>query len=234
MNQLESQSSFLTTVIREQAPQEVLQVGLGNFDLTLSVCRALNDLDNSALTLLTPNLIQHSDFLKEVTKRGVETLMELVELNRTPADEVLPDLYFQNRSINMAIVNDMGQFDQALVALYYVDKMLVSRGTLVINNANNPVMRKLCHYLVAEREYSLQRTFGGAKGEALLPRLLRSQFHKAPEFVKNTMKTLINPDLLRLDEDPRLQGSMVVLTRRVEEGEIDMDFDTLLESIMNE
>ncbi|MEQ9545561.1 MAG: hypothetical protein RIK85_06105 [Marinobacter sp.] len=227
-------SSFVTSIIEEHAPQEVLQLGLGDFDLTLSVCRVLNTLDNSALTLLTPNLLQHSEFLKETRKRNVETVMDLVELNRTPADEVLPDFYFQNRAINLAIINEVGPFDQALVAIYYVDKMLVSRGTLILNNADTPVMRKLCRYLVSQREYTLQQTLGGVKNGSALTRLLRRQFNKAPGIVKNTVNTLINPDLLMLDDDPELQGSVIVLTRRAEEGEIDMDFDTLLESIMSE
>lgn len=234
MNLPPSKTSFVTAILKQQAPQEVLQLGLGDFDLTLSVCEALNTLENSALTLLTPSLLQHSDFLKEVQKRHLGSLMDLVELHRTPADEVLPDLYFQNRSVNLAIINDIGHFDQALVALYYVDKMLISRGTLVLNNADTPVMRKLCRYLVNEREYTIQQTLDSGSNESWLTRLLRSQLNKAPKTLKNTARNLINPDLLMLDEDPRLQGSMIALTRRVEEGDIDMDFDTLLESIMNE
>lgn len=234
MTLLESKTLFVTSLIEEHAPQEVLQLGLGSFELTLAVCKALNALDNAALTLLTPSLIQHSDFLKEVKKRDVEPLMDLVELNRTPADEVLPDLYFQNRSINFAIINEIAQFDQALVALYYVDKMLMSRGTLILNDADKPVMRKLCHYLMTEREYTIQQALDTAEQAPLLGRLLRSQFNRAPGFVQDAVRTLINPDLLMLDEDPRLQSPMIALTRRVEEGEIDMDFDTLLESIMNQ
>lgn len=227
-------TSFVTSIIEKQAPQEVLQLGRGDFDLTLSICRALRALENSALTLLTPNLLQHSEFLKETRKRNLETVMDLVELNRTPADEVLPDFYFQNRAINLAIINEVGPFDQALVAIYYVDKMLVSRGTLILNNADTPVMRKLCRYLVTEREYTLQQTLGGVKNGSALTRLLRRQFNRAPKVVKNTVNTLINPDLLMLNENPELQGSMIALTRRAEEGEIDMDFDTLLESILSE
>ncbi len=234
MNQLDSQSTFITSLIQEHAPQEVLQLGLGSFELTLAVCQALDALGNSAMTLLTPNLIQHSDFLKEVKKRDAEALMSLVELNRTPADEVLPDLCFQNRSIDLAIINEISQFDQALVALYYIDKMLVSRGTLIINEADSPVMNKLCQYLVTEREYTLQSSLDSTKSEPIPLRLLRSQYSKAPKVVQDTVKTLFNPELLKLDQDPRLMGSTVALTRRVEEGEIDMDFDTLLESIMNQ
>ncbi|PAV27086.1 hypothetical protein CF392_02845 [Tamilnaduibacter salinus] len=227
-------TEFLTSVIRDQTPQEVLQVGLGDFDLTLSVCQTLNTLDDTALTLLTGTRLQHAEFLKAVRQRNVDALMDVVELNWTPADEVLPDLYFQNRSVDLAIINEVGPYDQALVSLYYVDKMLASRGTLVIHNADTSVMKTLCQYLVNEREYTVQHTLGGKPDDALIPRLLRRQFHRAPGFVKNTVKTVIHPDLLRLDEDPRLQGSMVVLTGPVAEGDIDMDFDTLLESILEE
>ncbi|UZE94592.1 class I SAM-dependent methyltransferase [Alkalimarinus alittae] len=234
MNLLESQTAFITTLIKEHAPQDTLQLGLGNLDLTLSVCQALNQLDNAALTLITPSLSQHSSFLKEMNKLKIGMLSDLVELIRTPADEVLPDFYFQNRTIDLAIINENEAFDQALVAFYYVDKMLVSKGTVIINDADSPVMKKLCRYLVTEREYTLQRTLESTKKGPVVSRLLRKQFNRAPEIIKNTVKTFINSELLISDEDLGLECSMVALTKRAEEGEIDMDFDTLLESIINE
>lgn len=234
MNLLESQTAFIASLIKEHAPQDTLQLGLGNLDLTLSVCQALNDIDNAALTLITPTVSQHSTFLKEMNKLKLGMLSDLVELIRTPADEVLPDFYFQNRTIDLAIVNDADAFDQALVAFYYVDKMLVSRGTVIVNDADTPVMKKLCRYLVTERGYSLQRSLESTKKGPLVGRLLRNQFNRAPEFIKSKIKRVVNSELLMTDEDLGLQCSMVALTKRAEEGDIGMDFDTLLESIINE
>lgn len=234
MNLLESQTDFITTLINEHVPEDTLQIGLGNLDLTLSVCQSLNDIDNAALTLITPSLTQHSSFLKEMNKLKEGMLSDFVELIRTPADEVLPDFYFQNRSIDLAIINESGAFDQALVSFYYVDKMLVSKGTVIINNADTPVMKKLCRYLITEREYTLQKTLGSHKKGRVITRLLRSQFNRAPNIIQNTVKTFINADLLISDEELGLECSMVALTKRAEEGEINMDFDTLLASIINE
>ncbi|MDC0663545.1 class I SAM-dependent methyltransferase [Marinobacter sp. SS21] len=234
MKPAESQSTFVTALITEHAPEEVLQLGLGDVNLTLSVCQALERLENSALTLITPTIAQHASFLKELKKQEATSLGNLVELIRTPADEVLPDFYFQNRSVDLAIINDTAPFDQALVALYYVDKMLVSRGTVVINNATHPVMRKICRYLLTERDYTLQKSLDAATRQPLLARFLRSQFNRAPDFIKGTVKNVIHPDLLMTDDDLGLQCSVVALTKPTVEGEIDMDFDTLLASIMDE
>ena len=234
MNLLESQASFVSSLIAKHIPQDTLQLGLGNLDLTLSVCQSLNEIDNAALTLITPSLSQHSSFLKEMNKLKVGMLSDLVELIRTPADEVLPDFYFQNRSIDLAIINPSEAFDQMLVAFYYVDKMLVSRGTVIINDADTPVMRKLCRYLVTERGYSLQTSLESSSKSPFVGRFLRNQFNRAPDFIKNKVKTFVNSELLMTDEDLGLQCSMVALTKRAEEGDIEMDFDTLLESIINE
>lgn len=234
MNLLESQTSFVTSLITQHKPQDTLQLGLGNLDLTLSVCQSLNEIDHAALTLITPSVSQHSSFLKEMNKLKIGMLSDLVELIRTPADEVLPDFYFQNRSIDLAIINGGEAFDQMLVAFYYVDKMLVSKGTVIINDADTPVMKKLCRYLVTERDYTLQKALESTTKGPFVGRFLRNQFNRAPDFIKNRVKTLVNSELLMTDEDLGLKCSMVALTKRTEEGEIDMDFDTLLESIINE
>ncbi|WP_139173228.1 class I SAM-dependent methyltransferase [Marinobacter mobilis] len=234
MKLTESQVSFVASVISEQTPQEVLQLGLGSMDSTLSVCEALDAIDNSALTLITPTVGQHSTFIREMNKRQDGLLGELVELIRTPADEVLPDFYFQNRSIDLAIINDTGQFDQALVALYYVDKLLASKGTIILNNADNPMIGKLCRYLVSERGYTVQSTLGQPKQTPLAVRILRAQFNRAPGFIQSRIERLINPELLTSGDEPGLDCSTIALVKPVQEGEVDMDFDTLLESIMNE
>ncbi len=234
MNLLETQTSFVTSLITQHKPQDTLQLGLGNLDLTLSVCQSLNEINNAALTLITPSVSQHSNFLKEMNKLKVGMLSDLVELIRTPADEVLPDFYFQNHSIDFAIINASDAFDQMLVALYYVDKMLVSKGTVIISDADTPVMKKLCRYLVTERGYTLQKSLESTVKSPVVGRFLRSQFNRAPTFIKNRVKAFVNSELLITDQDLGLQCSMIALTKRREEGEIDMDFDTLLESIINE
>lgn len=234
MNLTESQMSFVTTIIHEQAPQEVLQLGLGSMDSTLSLCAALDTIDNSALTLITPSISQHSTFVREMNKRQDGLLGELVELIRTPADEVLPDFYFQNRSVDLAIINDTGQFDQALVSLYYVDKLMASKGIVVFNNADSPVIGKLCRYLLNERGYTVQASLEQPTKAPLPLRILRRQFHKAPEFIKTRVASVINPDLLMDSDELGLNCATVALVKPVQEGEVDMDFDTLLESIINE
>ncbi|WP_250658077.1 hypothetical protein [Alkalimarinus coralli] len=234
MNLLNQQTAFVTSLIDEHAPQDTLQLGLGNLDLTLSICQSLNKIENAVLTLITPSVSQHSSFMKEMNKLKLGLLNDLVELIRTPADEVLPDFYFQNRTVDLAIINESGPFDQALVAFYYVDKMLVSRGTVIINDADTPVMKKLCRYLITERGYTFQKALENPKKAPLITRLLRSQFNRAPGFIKETAKIIFNSELLMPDEEIGLQCSIVALTKRVEEGDIEMDFDTLLESIINE
>ncbi|MFD2230445.1 class I SAM-dependent methyltransferase [Alkalimarinus sediminis] len=234
MNLLESQISFVTSLIKKHQPQDALQIGLGNLDLTLAICHELNDIDDAALTLITPSLSQHSSFLKHMNKVKVGMLSDLVELIRTPADEVLPDFYFQNRTVDMAIINGGEAFDQMLVAFYYVDKMLVSKGTVIINDADSPVMKKLCRYLVSERDYTLQTSLESADKPPVIGNFLRKQLKRAPGFISDKVKMFVNPELLVSDEELGVQCSTLALTKPIDEGEIDMDFDTLLESIINE
>lgn len=240
MNLTEEQSSFITNTLNEHSPQNTLQLGLGNLDQTLSTCHTLKNLNNATLTLITPTLMQHSKFSQELKKLKEDALINLVELIRTPADEVLPDFYFQNSSFDLAIMNDCSQFDQAMVAFYYIDKMLISRGTLIITDADTPVMRKLCRHLLTERSYNIGSSFNinksinDIKKGPKIARLLRERFNKAPALFTDRIKPFLNAELLLTDEDLGLGCSIIAFTKPAEEGEIEMDFDSLLESIINE
>jgi len=120
------------------------------------------------------------------------------------------------------------------VAFYYVDKMLVSKGTVIINDADSPVMKKLCRYLVSERDYTLQTSLESADKPPVIGNFLRKQLKRAPGFISDKVKMFVNPELLVSDEELGVQCSTLALTKPIDEGEIDMDFDTLLESIINE
>jgi hypothetical protein len=234
MSLTETQTSFITNALNEHSPQNTLQLGLGNLDQTLSTCHTLKNLNNATLTLITPTLMQHSKFSQELKKLKEDALIDLVELIRTPADEVLPDFYFQNSSFDLAIMNDCSQFDQAMVAFYYIDKMLISRGTLIITDADTPVMRKLCRHLLTERSYTINKSINSIKKGPKIARLLRERFNKAPALFTDRIKPFLNAELLLTDEDLGLGCSIIAFTKPAEEGEIEMDFDSLLESIINE
>jgi len=234
MNLLEAQSSFISNILNEHKPQNTLQLGLGNLDQTLSTCQTLKSVNHATLTLITPTVMQHSKFSQELKKLKESSLEDLVELIRTPADEVLPDFYFQNSSLDLAIMNDCTQFDQALVAFYYIDKMLVSRGTIIITDADTPVMKKLCRHLLTERSYTIEKSVNTTKKGPKIARILRERFNKAPALLTDRIKPFLNAELLLTDEDLGLGCSIIAFTKPAEEGEIEMDFDSLLESIINE
>lgn len=234
MSLLQAQSSFISDLLSDHLPQNTLQLGLGNLDQTLLTCQTLNSINHATLTLITPTMMQHSTFSKELKKLKEDSLENLVELIRTPADEVLPDFYFQNCSLDLAIINDCTQFDQALVAFYYIDKMLISRGTIIITDADTPVMKKLCRHLLTERGYTIEKRVDSPKKGRKIARILRERFNKAPALFTDRIKPLLNTELLLTDEDLGLGCPMIAFAKQAEEGEIEMDFDSLLESIINE
>lgn len=230
-------SAFICNLISQSQPKQIIQVGTD--ELTLVLCQANHKLKDSELTLVdykresseSPCLPDLSDFEND----NVERL-------EAPVDEALPDLCFQDRKIDFAIINLSARFDEVMVAFYYLDKMLNGGATVVITNADNPVMRRLGRHIVRESGYEIKDSIGGEIAKASLSRLFRQRFQQVPALIRSQIEKVINPALLSNDEDQGIHGTTLALTKPVtskipepdNEAQLNMDFDTLLQSIMED
>jgi hypothetical protein len=229
-------SAFICNLISQSQPKQIIQVGTD--ELTLVLCQSNRKLKDSELTLVdykrslseNPCLPDLSDFEND----SVERL-------EAPVDEALPDLCFQDRKIDFAIINQSVRFDEVMVAFYYLNKMLNDGATVIITHADNPVMRRLSRHIVRESGYVIQDSIGGEIAKASLSRLFRQRFQQVPALIRNQIEKVINPALLN-EEDTGIQGTTLALTKPIiskvpkpdNEAQLNMDFDTLLQSIMED
>ncbi len=235
-------SAFICNQIAQSKPRQIIQVGID--ELTLTLCQANSKLDGSELILV--------DFKREgIEGDGIGTLChpdlsdfedDNVERLDAPVDEALPDLCFQDRKIDFAIINLSARFDEVLVAFYYLNKMMSPGASLIITHADKPVMRRLCRHIVRESGFSIQDSIGGEIAKASLSRMFRQRFQQVPALIRNQIEKLINPALLSSDEDEGIQGTTLALLKPLSvqvsspdfDTQMNMDFDTLLQSIMED
>ncbi len=230
-------SAFICNLIAQSEPKQILQVGTD--ELTLRLCQANSQLSNSELTLVDfkksdEQALSHPD-LSDFEQDCVERL-------EAPVDEALPDLCFQDRKIDFAIINLSPRFDEVLVAFYYLNKMMNPGATLIITHADNPIMRRLCRHVVRESGYDIKSSIGGEIAKASLSRMFRQRFQQVPALIRNQIEKVINPALLSSDEDAGIQGTTLALLKPMTsavktndfETQMNMDFDTLLQSIMED
>ncbi|ARU55645.1 MAG: hypothetical protein MI864_12375 [Pseudomonadales bacterium] len=241
-------ADFISDLITDKQPMNVIQVGMGNNIMTTAVCLALTQIEEGLLTIVSPPLSateeQPIHQLDSLRKEKLETSNWPVELVEVAPEKVLPDLYFQSRTMDFAIINEQRRFDEAMIAFYYIDMMMPPGGTIIITSADRPVMRKLCRYMALERRYPCSPPQLEKKAGLFLRKMLKDRLDKAPAKFRNRVREFVNPDLLVTNEDLGIEGDLIIFTKPGDhiskredmeyEAQLNMDFDSLLESIMQE
>ena len=91
----EKEIDLLQSTLRAEQPHAILQIGAGSYEHTKAIVESVRELPGSQYTLLiSPEDQQTIDRLKD---EGFDDWTDCVKL---PADQVLPDFYFQQRISN--------------------------------------------------------------------------------------------------------------------------------------
>ncbi len=226
---------FLKAEIAVNQPRNILQLGLGDVDDTLILADLLEQVPGAALTLIE-SAAREAQYDQD-TRAKLKALCERSSVERigAPFDEALPDFYFQHHCWDMVIMNPFERFDQALVALYYLDKMLLSQGELLLWGTDTPVMARLCLQIQENNSYQLVEQWGVKPPSVSLgTRLLRTAMAKAPASIERLARLVLNPRLWESEGKSPVFGRSVLLRKPMPLNEADMDFDTLLAVLSKE
>ena len=71
-----------------------------------------------------------------------------------PSQIVLPRLAAAGTRIQFAFIDGWHTFDHTLVDFFFVDRMLDVGGIVVIDDVGYPSIRRLCHFILSNREYT--------------------------------------------------------------------------------
>jgi predicted O-methyltransferase YrrM len=72
-----------------------------------------------------------------------------------PSQIVLPRLTAASTHIQFAFIDGWHTFDHTLVDFFFMDRMLDVGGIIVIDDVGYPSIRRLCHFILSNRGYSV-------------------------------------------------------------------------------
>lgn len=228
MNKTASPTQLVTSIIESTQPEAILYIGIGDPDILEQVCRATRENPAVVITLIQPNLHdnpRHADVLQRLKEQGLDSNIEFMS---TSADEVLPDLYFQELSFDLAILNPCQDQDETFVSFYYINKMLPQNGCIILPDTNNDITRKLSRQLITDAGYKIQHTANAKPTMTYIERLVRNQYQRIPESIRHQVEKVIRDDIVVTDEQLGLDGTFVVFQKSLADDPLDVQVDQLV------
>lgn len=219
-------------IVAQAHPRAILQVGAGALETTLALCEAMTADESALLTLVDPDL--HTDpacraLLDALDHHELDTAVELIS---NPADQALPDFFFQEQVYDMAVLNPLSRADQNFVALYYIGKLLPRGALLLIHDAENEAVKPWLRQLVQNGEYKVRRASAVENTQPLLEKLLRSRYQKLPAFVRSRIEDMIRPEMIKPNSELGLDADFLVLEKLSQGCAVDLDVEQMIAELV--
>ncbi len=223
--------ALLQTLVARQQPESVLQVGLSNLNMMKAVCSACAENESTVITVIEPNLYQDDECNQILEQLQHEALDQTIEFMATSADQVLPDLYFQELSFDLVIMNPCPTYEETFVTFYYLNKMLLKDRLLIVDRASETIMRKLTRHLINELGYKVHTSLEDTLDMPRIERLIREQYARIPSFIRHRVEEFIRPELLITDQELGINGTLIALQKCRQESDLALEADQMIEAM---
>jgi predicted O-methyltransferase YrrM len=157
-NTTREQCEFLQDIIREISPDSSVEVGLAYGISTVAILDALQALGKPFHHIVIDPFQQD---WKNIGLFNIERagFADKVTFYRKFSDQVLPELYLQEKKVRFAYIDSTKVFDVLLTDVYFIGKMLQVGGVLVLDDCGFPGIRMLVRYLSQHPSYRVHRGF---------------------------------------------------------------------------
>jgi len=226
----ESALELVCNTTKAAAPQSVLQIGAGCYENSKALIDALGSLEEPQFTLVVGDKDQ--PVLDLLNNDGLDEWADIVP---QPADQVLPDFYFQEDRFDLAIINSGYTYDETLVCFYYMNKMLSKGNKIIVNQAADDKMYALCRHILDTGDFVVSAASESPKQASKLESLVREQYKKLPAWIHRQAEMVINPALLENASTLGLDGDVIVfekITEVEEKLEDEVDVDAMIEAMI--
>jgi predicted O-methyltransferase YrrM len=171
---------LIARAVEAAAPQVACEIGLAFGMSTLYILEAMQARGNGRLIGMDP--AQHDGTwsgagLHNVRRAG---FADRFEFHEEPSHVVLPRLLAAGTCLQFAFIDGWHTFDHTLVDFFFVDQMLDPGGVIVMDDVSWPAIRRLCQFIVTNRQYSIldvEPLSGRRSGRVALKRLARRLLH---------------------------------------------------------
>jgi predicted O-methyltransferase YrrM len=150
----------LYNFIRSTKAENTLELGLAYGLSTLFLCQAHHDNGMGHHTAVDPfECTQWKSIgLLNIRKAGLDSLLRFCA---APSDEILPQFLRDGERFDFIFIDGNHRFDYALLDFFYADKLLNSGGYIMFDDMWMPAIRKVCGFILRNRNYRLTTGFFG-------------------------------------------------------------------------
>ena len=209
---------FLATLVRATKPKVTLEVGLAHGTSAVAILDSVDRNIHQKHICIDP----YQNRLPDWGGRGLYNLERAgfsrsVEFHEARSYEVLPGILAQSEIVDFAFIDGWHTFDYVMVDFFFIDKLLRPGGTVVMDDADSPPIRKFLRYVLTNLDYSiipgfsrppsLKRNVYNAVGSALnrlgdatsLQQVVRGLFR--PEFLNSNERLGLNSGCVALRKE---------------------------------
>jgi predicted O-methyltransferase YrrM len=152
----------LYRMVTAHQPKNVLEIGMSYGFSTLAILSALHDADQSGhLVSIDPDPYdrpRHPHTLAAIDRAGLGNYHDFV---RQPDFISLPNFLQEGRRFDFAYVDGNHRFEDVMLAIIYLDKLLPVNGIIGFNDCALPSVNRALTYLKTHRKYrELQPDWG--------------------------------------------------------------------------
>ena len=150
----QASGEVLRRAVQRAAPRLGCEVGLA---FGISSLHILEAMEPFGARLIGMDPAQHDGTWQGGGLYNIERAgyADRYEFHEKPSQTVLPQLCAGGTRIQFAFIDGWHTFDHTLVDFFYLDRMMDVGGMLVLDDVDYPAIRRLAHFIVANRSYRL-------------------------------------------------------------------------------
>lgn len=161
-----NQGLFLQEVLEDVKPAATLEIGLAYGISSMFILEKLKEFGNAAKS----HIIVEPYPWNGVAEYNIEKagLSYLTDYRYKKSDEVLPPLYYEKHEIQFAYVDTTKLFDVVLTDFYFIDKILVPGGVIVLDDCGGgwPGVQRVARFVNSLPHYELYKQHSEVVGSA--------------------------------------------------------------------
>ena len=169
---------FLNEMIGRFNSCRSLEIGCAMGISSMVICEAVSR-NSPAAEHIIIDPFQRTDWkgigLYNLQKSGLQNFV----LHEEPSEFVLPKLAQEGKKIDFAFIDGWHTFDHTLIDFFYINRMLVPGGIVVIDDVSMPSVKKVMRMI---HTYPAYQVIGSVK----------TNFSRKPRMIE-AMKTMIRP-----------------------------------------
>ncbi|MGH7171117.1 MAG: class I SAM-dependent methyltransferase [Gemmataceae bacterium] len=197
------EGELIASLIREHRFSRTLEIGCAFGISSLFICEALAVQSSPHHTMIDPG--QYTEWkgvgMYHLEQAGFTPFVELIE---KPSELALPQFLEQGRTFEFALIDGFHTFDHVLLDFFFVDRILVEGGIVVLDDLQLPGIRKVARYIANYPNYKVvasakQSVFPSSWRRRLVEAPLRLIAHGLPPTARERIfdNSFLEPDATR-------------------------------------